>query len=335
MERRRFNRRKAARIAVALGLGFALGTWIRPPAQDTPERRLPPLARLVAERVPLDENAPARRRVGALTYVEGYRLSSRDIRFGGISAMHIEDGRVLALSDAGTAFRFPLPRGPGALQVGIERLPRGPGTGERKGDRDAESLVVDRGRAWIGFEGRNSVWRYGAQDWRFEGAAAPDAMREWPSNGGSEAMVRLADGRFLVFSEGDGDEATSEVLLFPRDPTLPGTRPVALRYRPPAEYRITDAAVLPDGRLVFLNRRATLMDGFSAMLTITAAPPQLRAGRVLEGRVLAALEAPLTVDNMEALSVTREGGRTMLWIASDDNLNPLLQETLLLKFALD
>ena len=45
------------------------------------------------------------------------------------------------------------------------------------------------------------------------------------------------------------------------------------------------------------------------------------------------LRAPAAIDNMEALSVTRERGRTILWIASDDNFSPL-QRTLLLKFAL-
>lgn len=334
MERRRFNRRKSGRIAVALGLGFMLGTWVRPPDANAPERVLPPTAQVLAEAVPLDSTEPGRRRVGGLTYLEGYRLSSRDIRFGGISAMHIEGGRVVALSDAGTVFRFALPRQAGALPVAIERLPRGPGTGRRKSDRDAESLVVHGGSAWIGFEGRNSIWRYRLADWRFQSAAAPDAMRDWPSNGGSEAMVRLADGRFLVFAEGNGDAPTSPALLFPGDPAAPGVKPVALRYRPPPEYRITDAAQLPDGRLLFLNRRATLMDGFSAILTVTDGPPRLD-GTVIEGRVLAALAAPLTVDNMEALSVGRERARTVIWIASDDNLDPLLQETLLLKFAVE
>jgi hypothetical protein len=36
---------------------------------------------------------------------------------------------------------------------------------------------------------------------------------------------------------------------------------------------------------------------------------------------------------MEALSVTVENGRTIVWMASDDNFGPL-QKTLLLKFAL-
>jgi hypothetical protein len=49
---------------------------------------------------------------------------------------------------------------------------------------------------------------------------------------------------------------------------------------------------------------------------------------------VAAFEGAVTRDNLEALSVTQEGGRTILWLASDDNYNPL-QRTLLMKFALD
>jgi hypothetical protein len=36
---------------------------------------------------------------------------------------------------------------------------------------------------------------------------------------------------------------------------------------------------------------------------------------------------------MEALSVEQQGGRIIVWIASDDNFNPL-QQSLLFKFAL-
>ena len=53
----------------------------------------------------------------------------------------------------------------------------------------------------------------------------------------------------------------------------------------------------------------------------------------MRGRQIADFHRPINVDNMEALSVTREQGRTIVWIASDDNYNPL-QRTLLMKFAL-
>ena len=48
---------------------------------------------------------------------------------------------------------------------------------------------------------------------------------------------------------------------------------------------------------------------------------------------IARLAPPLTVDNMEALAIRREGGRTFIYLASDDNFSPL-QRTLLMKFEL-
>jgi hypothetical protein len=90
---------------------------------------------------------------------------------------------------------------------------------------------------------------------------------------------------------------------------------------------------LPDGRVLVINRHYTPVDGVSAVLTVID-PEAIRPGAVLIGRELARLAPPLTVDNMEALAVTREGGRTIVWIASDDNFNPL-QRTLLLKFAME
>ena len=54
---------------------------------------------------------------------------------------------------------------------------------------------------------------------------------------------------------------------------------------------------------------------------------------MIEPREIAHFAAPVTVDNMEALSVTREGGRTIVRLASDDNFMRW-QRTLLLEFEL-
>jgi hypothetical protein len=93
----------------------------------------------------------------------------------------------------------------------------------------------------------------------------------------------------------------------------------------------TDAAELPDGRLLILNRRLSWLGSFSARLVIASLPDR---GRTVKGHQIAWLHAPVTVDNMEALSVTQEEGRTIIWIASDDNFSPPLQRTLLMKFSL-
>jgi hypothetical protein len=279
--------------------------------------------------VPLDERDPVRRQVGRLVYLGGWHIQSNDPRFGGVSAMHVDGGEVTALSDAGSVIRFRV----GGAEASIAPIAAGPGRSAEKGDRDAEAMAVAGRRLWIAFEGANQVWRYGRRSWRRLASAAPPAMKRWSINSGSEAMLRLEDGRFLVFAEGAGRSGgTSAALLFDGDPAEEGTKATALRYRPPEGYRITDAALLPGGGMLFLNRRFAIPAGFTAKLTLM--PPQaLRRDSVLAGAEIAHLEAPVAADNMEALSVTREEGRTIVWIASDDNLNPI-QRTLLLKFAL-
>jgi hypothetical protein len=206
----------------------------------------------------------------------------------------------------------------------------GPGPPGDKSDRDVESLVVHGSEAWVGYEQANAIWRYDRRRFDPRSSAAPPVMREWSDNAGPEAMVRLRDGRFLVFAEGHGGD--SEAVLFAGDPSAAGTPALRLRYRPPEGYRITDAALLPDGRLVLLNRNVGLFAGFTARLTV-AVWPRLADRALIAGREIAAFEGSVTRDNLEALSVTREGARTILWIASDDNYNPL-QRTLLMKFAL-
>jgi hypothetical protein len=311
------------RILFALAVLVLLGTFAPPRLQRSP---LPPSRTWVSfEAVALQPGPGRAPRIGRLRYLGGWSLASNDFRFGGLSAIHVDGGEVLAFSDAGSRIAFPLPRD-GRTVRAVLQPPAG-----RKRDRDVESLVVEGDRAWIGLERRNMVVRYDRRGWRGEAAGAPRAMRRWRGNRGPEAMLRLPDGRFLVFSEGGG--GPSEALLFAGDPALDATSAVRLRYRPPRGYRVTDADLLPDGRALFLNRRVRLLEGVSAKLTL-ARLDGLRAGGLIEGEEIAHLRRPMTVDNMEALSVSREGGRTVVWLASDDNFNPL-QRTLLLKFALE
>lgn len=320
--------RRALRIP-ALLLAFLLLATVTMPGPPPPPREAG-TARLFARAVALDEHDPARRRVGALVFLRGWELSSDDQSFGGLSAMQIEGGRAVAVGDAGTLFEFDLPRHPGATALTI--VPLSAGGGAAKSGRDTESLTLHGGRAWIGFEGLNAVARYRRDGWAAETAARPAAMRGWRSNAGAEAMVRLPDGRFLVFAEGRRGEETSPVLLFAGDPAVPGTGAEALRYRRSEGFRVTDAALLPDGRLLILSRRLSLLSGVRARLAV-ADLPALQSGAVIEGVDIAELAAPLAVDNMEALSVASEGGRTIIRIASDDNFMAI-QRTLLLEFAL-
>jgi len=293
--------------------------------------------RISAIPIPLDAEDPKRVRAGALRYLGGWELKGRDPAFGSFSAMIAEPDRLTLLNDAGGVVTLRLAARGGIAGVAFGDLPGGPGGSYYKYTRDSESMTRDRtdGRIWIGFEGRNAIYRYDAGLTRVEAGARPAAMRRWPGNGGAEAMVRLGSGRFLVFSErAAGPPGAPEALIFDRDPTDPTAQVARFFYRPPDGFRVTDAAELPDGRLLILHRRLAFWPIASAAVSLLD-PRRIAPGEIALGKVIATLEPPLAVDNMEALGVVREGAETIVWIASDDNFRAPFQRNLLLKFALD
>jgi hypothetical protein len=182
---------------------------------------------------------------------------------------------------------------------------------------------------WVGYENSNQIWRYSARSYASSAKAAPEIINRWALNRGAEAMLRFPDGRFLIISEDEDDQGVSDAVLFFGDPAEAGTRAMPLRIDPPPGQRVTDAALLPDGRLLFLTRGLSLGSGWTTRLLVGRLPG--RAGDMIQTQEVAAFTPPLTRDNMEALAVVEEQGRVIVWVASDDNLLPL-QRTLLLKF---
>ena len=307
---------------------------------------------IIATPVLLDRGDPQRRRVGRLAFLEGWMLTSPDRAFGSVSAMAVSGRRFTLLSDAGGVMSFDLDAQGKASRARFVNLPAGPGVGAWSKDfRDTESMTIDpaTGRAWIGYENVNQIWRYAPGFSAAEMHAAPSAMADWPHESGPEAMVRLRSGRFLLFAESapGPKRGSNDALLFTSDPAVPGARPIRFGYRRPAGFRVTDVAELPDGRLLILHRRTQptrlrlgqvvggwkLVSGIETLVRIVDARG-IRAGSVIEGRDIARLAPPLTIENFEALAVTRDANRTIVWIASDDNFAPY-QRTLLMKFALD
>ena len=121
---------------------------------------------------------PAQRRVGGLIFLGGWALSSDSARFGAhLRPCTSKTGEVLALSDAGSVFRFPLPgRGPAR---GRHRCRCRAGPAGRPASRTATPRRCSSAgdELWIAFERHNMVWRYACRDLAraVGGAAGGDA----------------------------------------------------------------------------------------------------------------------------------------------------------------
>jgi hypothetical protein len=324
--------RRATTILFTLMLGQCVDGSMPGVITPSPNQRI----RIQSTPVALDTTNLDRRRVGALTFKGAWHLTSDTRGFGGLSALDVNGNRVTALGDGGTIIRFRLGRFGNASDATITRLPDQCGRVVRKLDNDTESLAHDGTRTawWIGYEGRNAVCRINADFNAGEAITRPRAIARWRQKGGAESMTRLGDGRFLLIAEESLDSGGDhQMVLFDRDPTDPAAIATTLGYRPPAGYKPTEVAQLPDGRLLVLNRRFALWSLFTSKLVMINALPANPRG-VAQGRVIANFASPVIADNFEGLSVTQENGKPVLWIISDDNFMRW-QRTLLLKFSLD
>ncbi len=264
----------------------------------------------------------------SLRVTHAWELLSANREFGGVSAMHASGDALVLLSDRGALIRLLADRNARNWQADISPVPEACEGHDKASGRDTESLVTDQatGMLWIGMEIRNAICRIARPSLGGIRVWAPSAMQKWSSTAGPEAMVRLRDGRFLVFQEGTPE---AELLVFDRDPLLPEATAIRLRYRPPTGYRPVDAALLPDGRLLVLNRRFALPFSFSARLTIVDTK-DLREGLLLSGPVIARFEGDILGENFESISIDDDGSNLIIWLATDSNFLSI-QRTLLLR----
>ena len=315
--------RVIAAALIFLVLGPAPGTDQRLPKTGTSAQRIVALA--------LDYPAG---REGRLRFVRGWRLQSPNAMFGGFSALAtIGPERLQFVSDGGYGVRLTL-RSDGRVDgAHIGLLPAPADTPRRKSQSDFEAMAVDRasGTTWVALEGRNQIWRIDPALTHIE-SRAKLPKPHWPPNRGPEAMVRLPDGRMLVFSEdADDDPRGRAAFLFRGDPAIPGTRAQPFLYDAEGKGAVSDAAVLPDGRVLIVHRRLGFRPVFTTILAIVD-PADIRPGGVVRSRAIGQVPAPLA-ENYEGAAVEVRDGRTVLWLVSDDNFNSW-QRSLLVEFEL-
>ncbi|MBT3170934.1 MAG: esterase-like activity of phytase family protein [Rhodospirillaceae bacterium] len=299
-----------------------------------------------AARVPLNYENHAQRQIGRLEYRGGLSLGSSDARFGGLSSLLVSaDGKqMLAASDRGSWFSAELLYDEAGDLSGIASAHLAPITGPDGKAlsgryRDAEALAQGAdGAILIAFEQHHRILRFQPPDrldahWLAgeipERLSAPAELAEFNSNAAMEGLAVLEGDGLLILSEGlDNERAGKPAWLLRRDQD-----DIRFEYKRAARFRPTGATRLPDGNILTLERRYTLIGGVAALLRIVP-EASIRNGAVLDGPEIARLAPPLTVDNMEGIAVRRDGaGHTLVYLVSDDNFS-VLQRTLLLMFEL-
>lgn len=320
-------RMKRLLLLAVVVIGLAPGTFLRTPGGTRDDVA-------VVTITPRPERIGVR---GELQLTGAWELTSPHGRFGGFSALAaMPGGRLIAGTDRGFLLDLDLSDGTPRAVPGSYRFVGISGRG-RKEVVDLESLTRDpaTGTLWGGFEFDNLVLR-----WTTDGTrtiTAPPEIADWDLNSGAEAMVRLADGRFLLIEEGDheGIEGQHQAFLYPGEPAEGGS-PLVSHFAAPGGYDPVDVTELPDGRLLILLRRVRyfIPARFDTAIMI-ADPKAIRPGAVWRGRMIQRLEGGIFADNFEGIAYVpsaADPAKGNIWLISDNNFS-VFQRSLLLRFA--
>lgn len=288
---------------------------------------------------------PSRKRFGKLEYRGGLTLTSPNRHFGGVSGFVIEpDGRrFTAITDRGFWIAGEItadgdkPAGITKAEMAPVIAPDGKPAGEGR-RYDTESLTRDGNTFYVGVERVNEILKF---DFSKGGVLAhavpvpvPPGVKQLPRNGGLEALAFVPKGlplagTLLAFGEqGQKKEDDNPAFL------IGGPQPGAFFIKRTDDFDVTDATLTPDGKLILLERHFSLARG-PAMRVRRIELSAIKPGAAVDGEILLTADFGYEIDNMEAISAHRNAaGETILTLMSDDNFNPLLQRTILLRFAI-
>lgn len=330
------------RTALGLIAGAALGAADPVQAANGRERRS-----VVITARPLLAFEPRyadRRIFGGLTFRGGLELRSSDREFGGISGLWRDANgkQLVAISDAGSWLTAEViqqnGRPTGLVNAEMAPVLNAAGRPLRKTRSfDTEGLAIAHGVAYVGIERTHDILRF---DWASAGVSAPGkpvsvpaAVKKLPFNKGIEAIGvaprgLVIAGAVVAISERSGraDEPTSGWIIG-------GAHAGHFQVRRKDGYDITDLAFLPGGDMLLLERWYQPWRGV-AMRLRRVGGENIRSGALLDGDVLLEADMGFEIDNMEALCVHQEAGRTVVTLMSDDNFS-FIQRTILLEFVLN
>lgn len=304
------------------------------------EVRAAPIASFARSGKPLDNTR--------LEWRGGLVLTSPSDKFGGWSGLTLgADGKSLvAVSDSGVwmtgeiVYDGTRPIAVRSARLGALQTASGkPLTRQR--DRDAEAITLasgtpKKGTAYIAFEQNDRIGVFALDK---GGLGKPTSYMAMPKEAarmrldGIESVTVLAGGprkgALVAFAENPlRGEKTHRGWIWvsgePRGFTVADI----------GRFSITDAASLPDGSVLIVERFFRWTEGLKIRLRHLAADG-IKPGGTAKGEILLEADTASEIDNLEALAVSQgERGETVITLMSDDNFNRFLQRTVLLQFTL-
>jgi len=182
-----------------------------------------------------------------------------------------------------------------------------------RGWYDTESIAEDGGTLYVGIERVHQIVRfnYGKDGLLARGQpiAVPPGLRSLPANKGLEALVFVPKGvhsrdsalagTLIAISERGLDKA-GNINAF----LIGGPSPGNFAVKRSASYDISDAALLPGGDLLLLERRFSWTSGLSIRIRRIALG-EIKPNALVDGAILFEADLGYEIDNMEGLSVHR------------------------------
>ena len=325
---------------------------------------------IAATPLPLQPLKPSRTKVGELTFVAGFHLTSSDKRFGGLSGLEVlPDGNLLAVSDRDEFVWIDVAKdGVTPTSARIARMFDWENRQlDNETDGDAEGIAFNAGLALVSFDGNQQVLAYDIGKCGAAARGTPIVFGPF----GLPLAEAYGESRIKV-SDTAGSEAlavTSDWYMFTGIETKIGQlSPMSARpieQDPDFSLRVGVGAqdfvgldVTPASRGGGAVRAFTLHRSFSPRsgYAVTIAETDFNRyaddkalTRRIDGdidqrarfrfietgwRKLAELDMLMTIDNFEGIAAKElADGRIRLFVISDDNFSPT-QRTLLMAFDL-
>ncbi|MEO0543527.1 MAG: esterase-like activity of phytase family protein [Pseudomonadota bacterium] len=282
---------------------------------------------------------------GALTFIGGLEMVSRQSHFGAISGIEFKDGMAWLVTDTGFWINAKLERDEAGNPTAISAATFGEITGfdgtryAEKWQVDAEGIAIDDdGQIVISFERDHRLSRYqwgNGQLAYVSEERPPVPLYELRQNRGFEGIAIAPAGfihpRAIVGIAEKSLDKAGNIMGFV-DPT---GRDDAYEFSllRTENYDVTDISFLPTGDLLVLERRFNLVQGISMRLRRVSGSA-LTERATVDGEMLLEADMSHQIDNMEGLSITPiNDDQVRLTLVSDDNKS-LLQRNLLLEFSL-